>query len=161
TSTGLVVTENDHYPVNMWANGLSTLPDGDYTGNAIDAVFLVGSGAGAIGEDVTIHDRGVPYVIGNEVSNPQLRVVGGSAASPVQLTIEPGVELRFGLGGVLHVDYGAVPSMASAALVAEGTEDAPIVFTSDAATPAAGDWLGVYFWNVPDPRSMITHARVE
>ena len=161
SSTALVATENGSYPVNMWANGLSTLPDGDYTGNATDAIFLVGSGPAAISEDVTIHDRGVPYVIGNEVSDSQLRVVGTVDHPVPLLTLEPGVELQFGSEGGLHVDYGSVPGMASGALVAVGTPEAPIVFTSSSPIPAPGDWYGIYFWNQPDSRDVITHARVE
>lgn len=156
SSTALVATENASHPVSTWANGLSTLPDGDYTGNGEDSIFVVGGGPAAIdGEDVTIHDRGVPYVIGDGAHGTQLRVV------EALLTIEPGVELQFGADGGLHVDYGSYAGVASAALVAVGTPDAPIVFTSSSPTPAPGDWYGVYFWNQPDPRDAITHARVE
>ncbi|HET6582201.1 MAG TPA: hypothetical protein VFG69_02115 [Nannocystaceae bacterium] len=156
-SSALVVTDNRSYPVNMWANGLSTLPEGDYTGNDRDAIFVVGGGAAAVQEDVTLRDRGVPYVVGDEDSGTgtQLRVVGAA------LTIEPGVELRFGPGGGLHVDYGTYAGIGRGALVAVGTAEAPIVFTSSSATPAAGDWYGVYFWNQPDPRDVISYARVE
>jgi hypothetical protein len=157
-STGLVATENASYPVLTWANGLSTLPDGDYTGNGEDAIFVIGDGPGAVAEDVTIHDRGVPYVVGDATSGTgtQLRVSEDAA-----LTLEPGVELQFGRDGGIHVDYGSYPGMGRGALIAEGTQDAPIVFTSSSPNPAAGDWYGIYFWNVPDPRNAITHARVE
>jgi hypothetical protein len=46
------------------------------------------------------------------------------------------------------------------ALRAEGTADNPIVFTSAAPTPAAGDWVGIVIEGTPDPRDVITHARI-
>jgi hypothetical protein len=162
TSTALTVTENDGYPVHMWAAGLSSLPDGDYTQNAVDAVFLVGGGAAQIAEDTTMHDRGVPYIVGSSQVGTQLRVIAPEGAPPALLTIEPGVELRFARDGVLHVDHGSsATDPARGGLVAVGTPEAPIVFTSVADDPAAGDWLGLYFWNLPDPRNAIAHARVE
>lgn len=155
-STALVATENASHPVNTWANGLTTVPDGDYTGNGEDSIFVVGGGLAAVTEDVTMHDRGVPYVIGNGEAGNQLRVSEGAA-----LTIAPGVELQFAKDGGLHVDYGSYPGVGRGALIAVGTPDAPIVFTSVAESPMPGDWYGIYFWNQPDPRDVIAHARVE
>lgn len=159
-SAGLVATGNAGHPVNMWAQGVSTLPSGEYTGNEVDAIFLVGSGPASIAQDATIHDRGVPYIVGTPETGTQLRVTGEVASVPL-LTIEPGVELAFGPGGGLHLDYGSHSGPARGALVAVGTQDAPIRFTSSAQAPAAGDWYGIYFWNEPDPRSAIEHAVVE
>jgi hypothetical protein len=52
------------------------------------------------------------------------------------LTIAPGTTVRVESGGFLNVGvYGD-----ASALVAKGTEDEPIVFTSAAESPAAGDW---------------------
>ena len=53
------------------------------------------------------------------------------------LTIEPGARLSFGPDGYLEVVYGR--------LVAKGSDDAPIVFTSSNKDPAAGDWPGLFF----------------
>jgi hypothetical protein len=66
--------------------------------------------------------------------------VGGSA-SPT-LTIGPGVTIAFGSGYGLQVgfDIGASAS-APGGLVVQGTECAPVVFTTDVAVaPKAGDW---------------------
>jgi hypothetical protein len=52
------------------------------------------------------------------------------------LTIAPGTTIQVKPGGFLNVGvYGD-----ASALVAKGTEEEPIVFTSAAASPAAGDW---------------------
>lgn len=55
------------------------------------------------------------------------------------LCVEPGVTVRFGAGGVIHVGDDA------GALVARGTQAKPILFTSALAAPAPGDWQGIAF----------------
>ena len=53
-------------------------------------------------------------------------------------------------------------SAARGALVAIGTADQPIVFTSDrGAASAAGDWLGLGFSSLVDAQSVLQHVRVE
>jgi hypothetical protein len=52
------------------------------------------------------------------------------------LTIEPGTEVRGINGSALIIEKDSM-------LMAAGTADAPIVFTSNLATPAAGDWGGI------------------
>ena len=54
----------------------------------------------------------------------------------ITLTIEPGVEVRFDGSYYLQVD---------GTLVAYGTEESMITFTSNRANPAPGDWGGIYF----------------
>jgi hypothetical protein len=52
------------------------------------------------------------------------------------LTIEPGTEIRGLNGSALVIEKDSM-------LNAAGTADAPIVFTSNEATPAPGDWGGI------------------
>jgi hypothetical protein len=54
------------------------------------------------------------------------------------LTIEPGTKIvgELNKNGVLIITRGAK-------IIADGTVDKPIVFTSEAATPQRGDWAGV------------------
>ncbi|MDP6599510.1 MAG: hypothetical protein QGI86_27180, partial [Candidatus Poribacteria bacterium] len=49
---------------------------------------------------------------------------------------QPGVELKF------SADTGI---LVNGELIARGTADQPITFTSGAGTPAAGDWSGLVF----------------
>ncbi|MAF10159.1 hypothetical protein CMK11_06870 [Candidatus Poribacteria bacterium] len=67
--------------------------------------------------------------------SPVLAIGGISVGGGVTLTIEPGVEIRF-ISGSLTV---------SGELIAIGTPEQPIVFTSDAATPSASAWGGINF----------------
>jgi hypothetical protein len=52
------------------------------------------------------------------------------------LTIEPGATISFGPDAYIEVVYGRI--------VAKGTDDDPIVFTSSNKDPAAGDWPGLF-----------------
>jgi hypothetical protein len=52
------------------------------------------------------------------------------------LTIEPGATISFGPDSYIEVVYGRI--------VAKGTDDDPIVFTSSNKDPAAGDWPGLF-----------------
>jgi hypothetical protein len=61
------------------------------------------------------------------------------------LTIEPGTKIV----GELNRQGGLVITRSSK-IIADGTQDKPIVFTSEAATPARGDWSGlVILGNAP------------
>lgn len=144
------------------APALGTVPAGSYTGNTNDGIRVSGSGGyDIIDADVTIHDRGVPYVIGGDGQFNEMSVVGKDTAAPL-LTIEPGVTLKFGkTSSGLFIERASTTNAARGALRAIGTADKPIVFTSAEATPAAGDWTGIHFNGLPDPRDAIEYARVE
>ncbi|HEY8075209.1 MAG TPA: hypothetical protein VIF62_13890, partial [Labilithrix sp.] len=162
-STNLVVHGAAQHPVNIWSRAAGTLPAGTYTGNAIDEILLPATdGYEAVHESTTFHDRGVPYRVGDAGSKGDLQVVPPATGGPLAtLTIEPGVTLRFVKGGVMHVETAQTTAPARGALVAVGTADKPITFTSAAGSPAAGDWLGVWFGGAPDPSSRMDHAVVE
>ncbi|HEY0656295.1 MAG TPA: PKD domain-containing protein [Chryseosolibacter sp.] len=57
----------------------------------------------------------------------------------VTLTIEPGVTIKLKKNaGIYVVDTGA-------GIIAEGTADKPILFTSSETVPQVGDWVGIHF----------------
>jgi hypothetical protein len=159
-STALTVTGSAQYPVSIWEASVGTLPNGEYTGNTQDEILLSASNNSPITATTTMHDRGVPYRVGL-LAGAELRV-GSSPGQPLAtLTIEPGVIIRFNESGVMQVQVGSSDDPARGALIAAGTADRPIIFTSGTAAPAAGDWFGVWFGFVPDPSDVIDHARVE
>jgi RHS repeat-associated protein len=48
------------------------------------------------------------------------------------------------------------------ALKAQGTAEAPIIFTSNTSSPAPGDWKGIYFTNyIDDATSFLEHSVIE
>lgn len=69
---------------------------------------------------------GSPYVIQDNIF----------IASAASLTVEPGVRVEFSGNYRLHVN---------GRLVARGTPEQPIVFTSSKASPAPGDWETIFF----------------
>ncbi len=142
------------------ANTIGTIPTGSYTGNGVDAIRLMGSND-LISADVTIHDRGVPYVVGGDGEFNEMSVSGKDGTEPI-LTIEAGVVLKFGKNNSgLFVERASTTQPARGALRALGTADKPVVFTSAEATPAAGDWVGIHFRGVPSSKNKIDFARVE
>lgn len=136
-------------PIALNPNALGTLPSGTYTGNRSDTLFVSPNVASSsvyfVGVDSTVRPLGVPYVMDG------LQV--GAPSTPATLTVEPGVEMRFLPGTTLRV-YDA-----SSTLIAAGTADRPIVFTSARATPAAGDWAGIRFDGL-GPRNRLESVQV-
>jgi len=58
------------------------------------------------------------------------------------LTIAPGTTVKFMAEGYFEVGYDAYGK-----LIAEGTANDPITFTSAASSPSAGDWGGLQFYS--------------
>lgn len=157
-SKDLAITGCKTFPMSIWGNAVGTLPSGAYTGNETDEIIIPAAGTrDDIRKDTTLADRGVPYRIGGPTGGKTL-TVGEEGAAPL-LTIEPGVTLRFDKDVRMHIDATAA-GVAMGALKAEGTAAKPITFTSAAATPAAGDWVGIVLEGTPDARSKIAHAKV-
>jgi hypothetical protein len=86
---------------------------------------------GVVTTDTTLTRACSPYAI-----DQQIRVEGNAT-----LTIEPGVTMSFKKNVELTISYSD-----AGRLVAVGTAALPIVMTSSAATPAAGDWAGIRFY---------------
>ncbi|MFM2163305.1 MAG: hypothetical protein RLZZ383_2817 [Pseudomonadota bacterium] len=133
-------------PVVVEPVALTTLPALTLQDNAGgDEVVLElfdagGDLAGAYVGDVTIRDLGVPYRVGRNVED--IFKPFGADGRQSSLTIEAGVELRFVPGARLDIE--SHPAFGgSSLLIAQGTADRPIRFTSAKATPAAGDWVGL------------------
>lgn len=88
-----------------------------------------------------------------------VRVEGGvTVASQATLTVEPGTVIRFagngaapGMDGVLLVE---------GRLVARGSADRPVIFTSAFAAARAGDWQGIVFLGT-DKKNLLEHCRLE
>jgi hypothetical protein len=146
-------------PITTFARAVGSIPTGTYTGNAADEIIVRGTGGPeAIVEDTTIHARGVRYRIGIQ---PGSVLDVGNVAGLATLTIEPGVILAFFPGATFRVETAVGTSPARGALVASGTASAPIVFTSAAAPPAAGDWYGLWLGGLVDPSTRLDHVQVE
>jgi len=71
----------------------------------------------------------------------------------VTLTIEPGVEVKFGGGPFTIIVNGR--------LIAKGTMEKPIKFTSNEESPQAGDWAALLFKGAGQPVSILEHCVLE
>ncbi len=89
----------------------------------------------------------VPYQMLGDIT------VANSATQSATLTIQPGAQLRFDASVGLFIGT----TTTKGALVAVGTPAQPIVFTSSNATPAPGQWEGIYF----DTESVDAVSRLE
>ncbi|HEX7665148.1 MAG TPA: hypothetical protein VF407_11570, partial [Polyangiaceae bacterium] len=148
-SANLTIDLGASYPVSSWANAAGSIPaGGDFAGNAIDKIKLVGDGArDGILVDTTFKKLDVPYfVAGSELT------VGKQGSSPL-LTIETGTTIQFAKLSRLVVDGN--DDAAFGALAADG-----VVFTSGEDTPAAGDWVGILAHGSADPRTKIANSRI-
>jgi RHS repeat-associated protein len=73
------------------------------------------------------------------------------------------VEVRFSPGTGLYIGkYYSGSVNYWGALKAQGTAEAPIVFTSNASSPAPGDWKGIYFTDyIDDATAFLEHGVIE
>ena len=133
---------NNGYPINVnHIHSISAVDDtSTFTGNTDNRIRYAG---GSITEDTSVANPGIPYFVDTTVS------VGNNAV----LAIDSGVELQF--------DSDTNLSIYSGKLMAQGTDDANIIFTSSQASSAPGDWRGIYFSEDADDESIVKHAVVE
>jgi hypothetical protein len=102
-----------------------------YTGNGEDVLEVEG---GSYAGGAFWVDLGVPYVLLSDLH------IDGTAVDGAYLALDPGVELL--------VDPGVGITVGTSNLAffqAAGSSSAPVVITSSAAVPAAGDWEGITF----------------
>lgn len=166
-SKDLTVTESGDdegpYPLEISEHAIETLPTGKYTGNKKDEILIRTAGDGGAGSglsvDATLHERGVPYHMGDSESDSF--TIGASDGHLVTLTIEPGVVMKFEPKTAFMVQHFSTLDPSTAVVHAQGTADKPIVFTSAAPTPKAGDWRGLWFGGVPRAANVLDHVRIE
>jgi hypothetical protein len=72
------------------------------------------------------------------------------------LTIQPGTVIKFNAGASLTIGYSS-----NATLIAAGTAQKPIIFTSNAAAPAAGAWEGLYFDSHTLNNTVLSYCNIE
>ncbi|MGA1823424.1 MAG: right-handed parallel beta-helix repeat-containing protein [bacterium] len=92
-----------------------------------------------------------PYIVTCTVS------VYGDSVNPASLIIEPGVEVRFNQNQGLEIGN----EMNKGALIAQGTEEEPIIFTANTDSPFPGYWARIYFYDrAVDETSIMDHCIV-
>jgi hypothetical protein len=156
TGSGSVLSP---YPVRIEEHSMDRLPTGTLTGNKKDEINLTLYGGGIAGDgllvDATLHDRGVPYHVDGNFG------IGRLGAPLATMTIEPGVTMKFEANRLFSIQRFTGSEPAAAALIAVGTAAKPIVFTSASPTPAAGDWVGLWYGGALDASNKLDHVRIE
>jgi len=151
TIQGNIISGNGAYPLRISAG--TDFEDNRIFDNRTDAIELLG---GLIAKN-TLWNTQVPvYVVTGSIT------VGSSDGTTAVLTIEPGVAVRFAPQTMLQIGNAEYGKTYRGALDARGTAEAPIVFTSNAASPAPGDWSGLYFHETANgSRNRMEHCVVE
>ncbi|HET9990219.1 MAG TPA: hypothetical protein VFQ65_16930, partial [Kofleriaceae bacterium] len=148
-------------PVRVSPNLVGSLPAGNYTGNANDAIVI--AVPGRVKQSQTWRLLGVPYQIGDGFTTGSVDVFGDVITAyhfyPTVLTLLPGAELRFKKHTQLRIEPDlahterlglfTVP-LTRGALVANATPNKPIVFTSAESSQQPGDWQGIRFGTTTD-----------
>jgi len=141
------------FPIWVQAGAVGSLPaDLEIVDNAEDVV-LVETFTNVDGD--TFPDRGVPLRIDDTL---YLGTVESDGLST--LTIEAGVELQFATGGAGSGIIIGLDDTHLGQIVAAGTAQRPIVMRSAEATPAAGDWMGLYFRYSPTDGNVLDHVTI-
>jgi hypothetical protein len=142
------------YPIRLEPGIAGTLPKELTTsGNKREAVLM--STSKTFMRDDTLRNIGIPYR-----ARGALYVNSGVDGKTTTLTIEPGVTVAFEKEAGSGI-YIGTSSARQGVLVAAGTAEAPITFTSANETKAAGDWMSLYFKNTPTSGNKISHAKIE
>lgn len=164
-STDLTIQNVKEFPIRITAPNAGTVPSGSYvTGNGAGGstplILVMGGATETIVKDTTIHDRGVPYQVGDGKGGADLRVGHGSGPLAT-LTVEPNVTLAFRKGGGLFVEFASTGNAATGALVAKGDAGHFVTFTSAEDPPAPGDWVGIAFNSIPAPNDALDYVLVD
>lgn len=142
--TGIIFTwsSSDTNVAKINASGLAT-------GYALGSVSIFAAAEGKTGTATLVVGGGPTYhdqpIASNEIwepaGNPHIIQDDISVENNATLTIKPGCIVKFEAGTELYCGY-----YSSGAIVAEGTADSMITFTSNVAAPAPGDWksIGIY-----------------
>lgn len=86
-------------------------------------------------------------------------VTGDIYVNGATLTILPGAVIKFNEGRGMYIGYSS--GFSGATLIAEGTSEKPIVFTTAAGTPSAGDWDYIGFYDNASSASSMAYCVVE
>jgi PKD repeat protein len=149
-------TSADANPMHTYSGG------GEFT-----VTLTVDNGEGETDEQTVVITVQVPSVIehSGNISDDETwiegvhLIVSDVYVDGATLTIEPGAVVMFASGRGLYFGYNSGSS--GATLVAEGTADKPITFTSSAATKSPGDWDYIGFYEGASSISTMQHCVVE
>ena len=143
---GNIFLGNLLYPISIFPNFVHTII-GENNINTDLGILVANDEELDIPGNYTWTKQTAPYIVENT-----LRI--GAPGNGVNLTIEPGVRMEFTINGQLDIAYWE-DNIAS--VVANGTFEDPIIFTSNNPFPNKGDWDGINYYGGSNNCS-ITHS---
>jgi hypothetical protein len=123
--------------------------DNSATDSAVVYIRRTGGGPKYHGGSISASETWYPTV------NPHICTTDVTISAGATLTILPGCDVRFAAGAGIKVGQGGAGD-----LVAVGKPDSLIVFTSNAATPARGDWSGLGFFEMTGTSTRLSYCTV-
>jgi parallel beta-helix repeat protein len=131
------ISNNGSYGIRIYANAVRNLTNNSFSNNNPNAIEVMGD---TISDDGVWHNQeDIPFVI-----NGDIKIKGRSGEDSVAtLRLDPGVVLKFKTGNILEIGDSS-DSTKRGGLIANGATN-QIIFTSNEATPTAGNWVGLVF----------------
>ncbi|NPD47998.1 hypothetical protein [Lentimicrobium sp. S6] len=132
---GNIFLGNLLYPISIFPNFVHTI----IGENNIDTdlgIQIANDEELDIAGDYTWTKQSAPYIV-----EGTMRI--GAPGNGIKLTIEPGVRIEFPINGQIDIAYWQ-DNIAS--VIANGSIDDPIIFTSNKPMPNKGDWDGIYYY---------------
>jgi len=134
--TGNTFTAMHNYPVSIYPNGISSMGSGNiYEQGA--SIYVDADNNLTQSGSFTWKNQGIPFVFDGGLR------AGTKNSQGMQLTIEPGMVIRFTESSYIDFSYS---DDEYATVIAKGTADNHIVFTSNSPSQAAGDWKSLNFY---------------
>ncbi|MCD4817255.1 MAG: right-handed parallel beta-helix repeat-containing protein [Candidatus Cloacimonetes bacterium] len=127
------IQNNGSYAIKTYARNIINITGSmNILGNTNNSIYVL---AGQTYDSGTWLNHGVPYIIGGDVTIYEGRTI----------TFSEGITLKFDDNYCFRIN---------GRLIANGTSDNHITFTSNQATPSAGDWKNIYFYISSDNCSL-------
>ncbi len=141
--SGNTINLNSEYPLQVHPDNIGDILELN-TLNNLNGNSVINLTTGTVTKDATWTDSFIYNILGS------ITVKGTDGDDSVtSLTLTAGAQLKFAANLYLYMYVGS-SSGDPGALVAQGTVDDPVIFTSNADEPDAGDWGGLYFYNTTD-----------
>lgn len=158
----LVIPSSVNFPagVKMLEIPVLIANDGEMDGNQMAIISAIASGYASgetsinvIDDDTSEHRTLGGYLIGTIVKNDYVVIQDLHVVDGQTLTIEPGAQLAFAAERSVQIPDNST-------LIAIGSEDDRIVFTSASPSPTAGDWQGITIGSFGAERTMLVHTDI-